>query len=238
MSVAVIYLRVSTSKQAETGFSLENQLSRLQAYALVHNYTDVKVISDEGISGRSTKNRVGFNEMIELVRSRECSAIIVYSLSRFARNVKDTIETIDLLNKYGVSFHSLTESIDTTTAVGRFFLTTLSALAQLESEQMGERIKSVLEHEKDKGERIGQVPFGSRDENGILVDDSDELETIKLVKSLKDEQGLSYDKIADELVRQERKNKRGQVKWLKSQVIRLYKKELAESTDISSDLQN
>lgn len=145
MSVAIIYLRVSTSKQAETGFSLDNQLSRLQAYALVHNYTNVKVISDEGISGRSTKNRVGFNEMIELVKSKECSAIIVYSLSRFARNVKDTIETIDLLNKYGVSFHSLTESIDTNTAVGRFFLTTLSALAQLESEQMGERIKSVLD---------------------------------------------------------------------------------------------
>ncbi|HEX2866981.1 MAG TPA: recombinase family protein [Ignavibacteriales bacterium] len=228
MSVAVIYLRVSTSKQAETGFSLENQLSRLQAYALVHNYTNVKVISDEGISGRSTKNRVGFNEMIELVKSRECSAIIVYSLSRFARNVKDTIETIDLLNKYGVSFHSLTESIDTTTAVGRFFLTTLSALAQLESEQMGERIKSVLEHKKDKGERIGQVPFGYNDENGILVDNSDELETIKLVKSLKDEQGLSYDKIAEELIRQERKNKKGQVKWLKSQVIRLYKKGVTE----------
>ncbi|MGE5418509.1 MAG: recombinase family protein [Accumulibacter sp.] len=231
MSVAIIYLRVSTSKQAETGFSLDNQLSRLQAYALVHNYTNVKVISDEGISGRSTKNRVGFNEMIELVKSKECSAIIVYSLSRFARNVKDTIETIDLLNKYGVSFHSLTESIDTNTAVGRFFLTTLSALAQLESEQMGERIKSVLEHKKDKGERIGQVPFGFNDNNGTLIENSDELDTIKLVKSLKDEQGLSYDKIAEELIRQERKNKKGQVKWLKSQVIRLYKKGVTESTE-------
>lgn len=229
MSATVIYLRVSTAKQVENGLSLENQLSRLQAYALVHGLNDVKVISDEGISGKSTKNRNGFIEMMDMVRNKQCSSIIVYSLSRFARNVKDTIESIELMNKSNVSFHSLSESIDTTTAVGRFFLTTLSALAQLESEQMGERIKSVLDHKKEKGEKVGQVPFGSSEENGKLVPDNDEIETIKLVKKLKDDDKMSYDKIVDELKKLGRKNKNGKVKWVKSQVVRLYKTDIKTS---------
>lgn len=218
----VIYLRVSTTQQVENGLSLDNQLARLQSYATVHGLTNIKIISDEGISGRKSQNRPGFTTMMEMVKNKQVSNILVYSLSRFSRNIKDCIESIELMNKYNVSFHSLTESIDTSTAVGRFFVTTLSALAQLESEQLGERIKSVLDHKKSKSERTGSVPHGKSlsTDGKTLIDNKYELETIELAKKLYSEK-LTFGKIAKKLVEAGRKNKKGTTDWYPNQIKRM-----------------
>ena len=147
MKTTIIYIRVSTSQQAENGLSLENQLKRLREYCKYHGFQNIIEISDEGISGKST-NRPGFQKMIELAKKHQIDNVIVYSLSRFARNTIDTIKTMNLFNKLDVSFHSITESLDTSTAIGRFFISTLASLSQLEREQIGERTKSVLQMKK------------------------------------------------------------------------------------------
>lgn len=224
---AIIYQRVSTSYQTLNGLSLENQNKRLVDYCNAHGYVNIISISDEGFSGKIT-NRPGFQKLQNLIKTKTIDAVIVFSLSRFARNVMDTLQVIKLLEKYSVSFHSLTDNINTNTAIGRFFFTTLSALAQLEIEQTGERIKSVLQHKKNKMERVGQIPFGwFIDSDKKLKKDKSEQFTIRLIEKLR-QNGFTYDAIAKELIRKKRKNKVGNFNWFKSQVYRIHKNQVNE----------
>ena len=131
MKKVILYSRVSTQQQALSGQSIETQIYRLKQYAEMKEYKNIIVLTDNGLSAKNM-NRPGFMKMIEMVKANEIEAIIVFSLSRFARNVIDTIKTIELLNKHSVAFHSLSESIDTSSAVGRFFVNVLSSLNQLE----------------------------------------------------------------------------------------------------------
>ena len=221
MKTTIIYIRVSTSQQAENGLSLENQLNRLREYCKYHGFQNIIEISDEGISGKST-NRPGFQKMIELAKKHQIDNVIVYSLSRFARNTIDTIKTMNLFNKCDVSFHSITESLDTSTAIGRFFISTLASLSQLEREQIGERTKSVLQMKKEKGERIGQISFGYKlVEDGKVIICEDEQETLSIMKSLK-RKGYTFQRVAEELSRLKRNSKKNGSSWTVNQVRRLF----------------
>ncbi len=222
---AIIYTRVSTGRQAKEGDSLEAQESRLQQYAAFKGFNTVELVTDAGVSGKETNNRPGFVRIMDAVKSGEVDAVIVYSLSRFARNTIATLESVELMNRKGVTFHSLTESIDTTTAAGRFFLTTLAALAQLEREQIGERTSSVLQHKKAQGERVGQIPFGKRlSVDGVQLEDCPaEQKAISIIHKLR-KAGYTYDRIASELVERGVKNKVGTASWNTTQIFRIIKR--------------
>lgn len=216
---AVLYIRVSTARQVEQGASLETQEARLRQYAHFHGIEEVEVVADEGLSGKTTA-RAGFQRVMDGVKLKTVDAVIVYSLSRFARNTVATLEAIEVMNAKGVGFHSLSENIDTTSPIGRFFLTTLAALAQLEREQIAERTRAVLQHKKSLGERVGQIPFGGREENGMIVADETEQAAITLIGVLR-AKGLSCRAIAEELQKLNICNKRGKVSWSKQQVHRI-----------------
>lgn len=190
----IIYIRVSHKDQVEHGFSLENQRERLTKYAEYKGFEIVKVIEDRGISGRTTQKRDGFQEMMGMIKSVDC--VIVYSISRFARSVMDTLNTIQILKQNNVEFHSVNENVDTSSAQGRFFLTVMSALAEMESDQMGERIRSVMSYKKDTGlVYCGNTPFGYDKVDGKLVPNESEQALIQRMRALRKKK-YSYDKIA------------------------------------------
>lgn len=86
---------------------------------------------------------------------------MVHSLSRLARSTRDAIGIAEALGAAGADLVSITEKIDTTTGMGRFFFTTIAALAQLERDQISERTKAALAHKRAKGERVsGRIPYG------------------------------------------------------------------------------
>jgi len=217
----ILYVRVSHENQVTNGQSIDNQIYRLKNYAEMKGYRNVIVLSDNGISAKNMK-RASFIKMIEMVRADEVEAIIVLSLSRFARNLIDTLNTLGLLNEHNVTFHSLSESVDTSTAVGRFFLTVLASLAQLEREQVGERIKSVLQFKKLNGERMGKLNFGFQEHNGKLIKDKTEQNTLRIIRTLRNKKEYTYAMIAETLMKRERNNKNGRVFWNKSMVFKLY----------------
>ena len=97
---AILYTRVSTTKQATEGESLAAQESKLRAYAVFHGFEDVEVVTDAGVSG-STTNRAGFERVLQAVERKEIGAVVVYSLSRFARNTQDTLRCIERMQKRG-----------------------------------------------------------------------------------------------------------------------------------------
>lgn len=216
---AILYSRVSTADQAVNGHSLDAQERALRSYAAFKGFDDVELVVDAGLSGGTT-DRPGFKQVMDAVQSKNVDAVVVYSLSRFARNTVATVEAVELMNRRGVAFHSLSEQIDTTTAVGRFFVTTLAALAQLEREQVGERTRAILLHKKLNGERVGQIPFGFHLSGEQVVPDEREQHVIATVRDLRTG-GMTYREIANYLTRHNIQNKNGGTKWFTSQVHRM-----------------
>jgi site-specific DNA recombinase len=222
-----IYIRVSTQKQVTDGLSLENQLQKLNSYCEYNNMDVIDTITDEGISGKTT-NRKGYQRLIELVNSKSIDCVCVYSLSRFMRNTVETLQAIELFNKKDVAFHSLTEKIDTTTAIGKFFLTTIASLNTLEREQISERTRDVLQFKIANNQRAGQIPFGKMlDTDGeTLINEPNEQKAIQLIIDLR-AKGLTYNAIAKELEQRNIQNKAGRVKWNETQISRILKRNVS-----------
>jgi len=104
---------VSSEKQAETDLSIAAQLKALRRYALDRDWEVYREFVDEAESAR-TANRPAFKDMIALAKQREkpFDAILVWKLSRFARNREDSIIYKSLLRKYGISVISMNEQVD------------------------------------------------------------------------------------------------------------------------------
>jgi len=198
MNKAIIYIRVSTTQQADEGVSLQAQENKARAWCELNDYEVGGVHVDAGISGKKMGNRPALEKALS-----ECekgSALVVYSLSRLARSTKDTISISEQLQTIGTDLVSISEKIDTTSAAGKMVFRMLAVMAEFESDIISERTKMGMQHKKSKGERIGTIPFGSKlHSNGKdLLPDNVELEIIEIIASLKRD-GLSLNKIAAHL---------------------------------------
>ena len=134
------YARVST-EQDEQLTSYGNQIEYYTSY--IKNRSDwefVGVYSDEGISGLSTKRRTGFNRMIEIALNGGIDLILTKSVSRFARNTLDTLETVRKLKEKGIEVYFEKENIYTLDNKGELFLTIMATLAQEESRSISENV--------------------------------------------------------------------------------------------------
>jgi site-specific DNA recombinase len=144
---AVGYSRVSTTEQAVEGVSLDAQHTKIQAYAVVKDWTLAEVIRDEGVSAKSLK-RPGLARLLALVDTRHVDVVIVYKLDRLTRSVKDLATLMELFEKKGVALVSLQESLDATTATGRLMMNLLASVSQWEREVIGERTRDAMQHMK------------------------------------------------------------------------------------------
>ena len=114
--------RVSTEDQAKEGVSLDNQKSKIEAYFQLRDLNLSEIIEDAGISAKNL-NRKGVQRVLKLARKKEIDAIVVYKLDRIFRSTTDALETTRLFEKWGVLFHSIEETLDTQSAMGRCFVT-------------------------------------------------------------------------------------------------------------------
>jgi DNA invertase Pin-like site-specific DNA recombinase len=199
MKKAIGYTRVSTSEQALEGISLDNQSAKIKAYCDLNDIELVSIIEDAGKSGKNL-NREGMRELLPIIRSKSVDTLIVYKLDRLSRRVLDTLNIIEALEKAGITFHSLNERIDTSTAMGRFFLNITASLAQMERDQISERTKDALQMKISNNERAGQIPFGYRlaEDGNTLLPVPEEQKVIVAIKELHS-QGMGYRAICREL---------------------------------------
>ena len=136
-----IYVRVSTTSQVEEGYSIEEQIDKLESYCKIKDWTVYKVYTDGGFSGSNTE-RPALENLIKDADKKKFDTVLVYKLDRLSRSQKDTLFLIeDVFIKNGIEFLSLQENFDTSTPFGKAMIGLLSVFAQLEREQIKERMQ-------------------------------------------------------------------------------------------------
>jgi DNA invertase Pin-like site-specific DNA recombinase len=213
------YLRVSTPGQARDGASIETQRARVEAWAAATAPGQpLLIFADEGVSGTKTRNRPGFLAARDAVL-KSGGVLVAYSLSRLARSTRDAIALAEDLKRAGASLVSLSESIDTGSAMGACFFTILAAIAQLEADIASERTRHTFAHLRLRGRRLGRLAFGYdvAADGKKLVENSAEQEVIALMQRLRAD-GSSLREIGDELKRRGVRTKRGCSTWTASAI--------------------
>jgi DNA invertase Pin-like site-specific DNA recombinase len=192
-----IYSRVSTEDQAKEGFSLDAQKDRLRAYCQAKGWEIAGEYVDEGHSGRDTK-RPAYQRMFE--EKDNWDTVLVIKMDRIHRNSKNFMEMMDDLKKWGKEFSSMQESLDTSTAMGRFVMDIIQRIAQLESEQIGERVYMGMKQKASTvgGPLGGYAPFGyTSSEDGLQISEEEALHVRRIFNDYVG--GKTMDRIAKEL---------------------------------------
>jgi site-specific DNA recombinase len=169
-----IYVRVSTQDQAEEGYSIGRQTESLIKYCETREWSVSRIFCDAGYSG-SNMNRPHLQALINSISSFD--AVLVYKLDRLSRSQKDTLYLLeDVFEAHGVSFFSLSESFDTSSPFGKAAIGILSVFAQLEREQIRERMAMgrLGRIKSGKTSAWAVQPFGYDYAEGELIPNSEE----------------------------------------------------------------
>lgn len=200
---AALYIRVSTEEQAMEGYSLDAQRRILEDYCLIQDLDIVGPYIDDGYSGRNT-HRPAYRRMMDEIHLWD--KILVMKMDRIHRNSRNFMDMMDLLEKNGKRFESTSESLDTENAMGRFVVDMMQRIAQLESEQIGERTYMGMREKAETLEvTIGgkrtmgfTPPFGYDLVDGALVMNDDEILVVREIFDLY-ASGRTMDSICYEL---------------------------------------
>lgn len=178
-----IYTRVSTSMQVD-GFSLDAQKEKLRKYAEFQEFSIAGEYSDEGKSGKSIEGRPQFQEMLKDIA--ECKDnieyVLVFKLSRFGRNAADVLNSLQQMEDYGVNLICVEDGIDSSKDSGKLMISVLSAVAEIERENI---LVQTMEGRKQKAREGkwngGFAPYGYKLVDGELKIAEDEAEIIRVI---------------------------------------------------------
>jgi DNA invertase Pin-like site-specific DNA recombinase len=152
MKRAALYMRVSTKGHGQT---TETQAVALRDYAGHRGFEIVEEYRDEGISG-SKDSRPALDRLMKDARGRKFDVVVVARFDRFARSVSHLLRALEEFNHVGVDFVSLSESIDTSTPMGRMIFTVLGAVAELERNLIKERVHMGIQRARKQGKTLGR----------------------------------------------------------------------------------
>jgi site-specific DNA recombinase len=209
--IAYCYARVSTQMQAEDGMSLGAQEKQLIAAAELAGYEAV-ILREEGRSGKSISGRPVLRQALDDLDTGKAKALFVTRLDRLARSTRDFLSIVDRSHKYGWRLALLDLGLDTGTYQGRFVVTIMSAMAEMERGMISMRQKDVHKDRRDNGKvwgvDLGPLPLVKEDIRDRIV--------------LEREAGLSFQDIANKLNSELVPTASGSNIWYKSTVRHLY----------------
>src|SRR5436309_6894714 len=151
-AVCALYMRVSTKGHGQT---TDTQAVALREYAQRRGFKIGEEYRDEGISG-TKDSRPALDRLMKDARARKFDVVIVARFDRFARSVSHLLRALDEFNHLGIDFVSLSESIDTSTPVGKMIFTVLGAVAELERNLIKERVHMGIRRARKQGKRLGR----------------------------------------------------------------------------------
>lgn len=189
-----IYCRVSTMEQVNEGYSIEGQEQRLKAYCKVNDWDNYELFVDAGQSASNTK-RAGLQNLLN--RLDEFDLVLVYKLDRLTRSVRDLMSLLDTFEEKDVKFRSATEVFDTTSAIGKLFITLVGAMAEWERSTITERTTQGRRTATEKGVYTTVPPFYYDKIEGKLYPNDKKEIVDYIVKRAKE--GVSIRGITEEL---------------------------------------
>ncbi len=178
-----IYTRVSTSIQVD-GYSLDAQKEKLRKYADYEDMIIAGEYSDEGFSGKNIQGRLEFQRMLNDIQEGkdDVSYVLVFKLSRFGRNAADVLNSLQLMQDFGVNLICVEDGIDSSKDSGKLMISVLSAVAEIERENIRTQTMAGREQKAREGKwNGGFAPYGYRLDNGNIVIAEDEVEIIRLI---------------------------------------------------------
>ena len=174
------YCRVSTNS-ADQQNSYNTQVRYYTRYIKSRTeWTLVDIFADEGLSGTSSEKRENFQRMITMCELKQIDLVVTKSVSRFARNVKETLEYVRKLKLLGIGVVFEKEGINTLSMGDEMLLNTFAAIAQEESVSISQNVRFSIKKKMESGEYInGCVPFGYRLENKVMIPFEPEAEIVR-----------------------------------------------------------
>lgn len=177
------YKRVSTAMQID-GYSLDAQRTRMKAYADFNDYEIVGEYEDAGKSGKSIEGRMQFNQMMEDVKSGKdnISYVLVFKLSRFGRNAADVLSTLQVMQDFGVNLICVEDGIDSSKDAGKLMISVLSAVAEIERENIRvQTMEGRIQKAREGKWNGGFAPYGYQLVNGKLEINEEEAVAVRTI---------------------------------------------------------
>ena len=177
------YTRVSTTMQTD-GYSLDAQKARMKAYADYNDYEIVSTYEDARKSGKSIEGRLEFNRMMEDIKSGKdgVSFVLVFKLSRFARNAADVLSTLQVMQDFGVNLICVEDGIDSSKDAGKLMISVLSAVAEIERENIRvQTMEGRIQKAREGKWNGGFAPYGYQLIDGKLQINEEEAEAIRVI---------------------------------------------------------
>ena len=196
VDATALYIRVSTEKQANEGFSLEAQKDKLLSFcagqAETWTVADEHIYVDAGVSGK-TVEREAFQALLAAARRGDIRRVVALKLDRIGRNVQEFLETAQTLSGAGVDLVLVKESFDSGTPQGKFALTMFAAIAELEAAQIAERTMTGRRQKAKEGKfNGGRIPLGYTYDGATWQIDEDGASTVRgIFAAFLDGEGLT-----------------------------------------------
>ncbi len=193
----LLYSRVSTEIQVD-GYSLDAQKNGLKRFAEREEMTVVDMYEDAGKSGKSIEGRPAFKKLLSDVENGlDVDYVLVYKLSRFGRNAADILNSLALLQTYDVNLICIEEGIDSSQTSGKLLISVLSAVAEIERENILEQTMNGRREKARQGKwNGGPPPYGYMIKDGVLQIEEDEAKIVKMVFEMYTTTKIGYTGIA------------------------------------------
>ena len=178
-----VYTRVSTAMQID-GYSLEAQRTRMRAFAEFNEYEIAGEYEDAGKSGKSIEGQDEFNRMMEDIKTGkdDVSFVLVFKLSRFGRNAADVLSTLQTMQDFGVNLICVEDGIDSSKDAGKLMISVLSAVAEIERENIRvQTMEGRIQKARDGKWNGGFPPYGYSLKDGVLEINEEEALAIRTI---------------------------------------------------------
>lgn len=197
MDKCYIYMRVSTEAQVD-GYSLDAQEERLEEYAQYKSLEISGRYCDSGRSGKDIKGRPEFRRMLDDITAQrdDITCVLVFKLSRFGRNAADVLRSMQILSDFGIDLVSVEEGIDSSTSGGKLMLSLLSAVSEIERENIrAQFFAGKLQSVREGNWGGGPIPYGYRSNDGRITIQEQEAVLVRRIYRLFLEPEATYTSI-------------------------------------------
>lgn len=156
-----IYCRVSTTEQAEEGYSIKEQERLIREYCVNQGYEVYKVFSDAGISGKDIRHRPAIQQLLKDATDKKFDMVMSWKINRLSRKLEDAIKIVNTLDKYGIAYQSYSERFESDTPAGKMQFQMMALVGEFERNTIAQNVKMGMKAKARSGEWCGgTAPLG------------------------------------------------------------------------------